>query len=134
MQAAGWNMSDAWATGLVRRIVSPMSMLSGLFAYDRLLPSSLMSGLRIELQIVSALDSLVGTNDTDTLNFEIMGIRVETEAYLLTDLVLRSLNNMAATGGLEVVIDTCACTLGSRTSNTINMECRKAVSRSLQVV
>ena len=134
MQGAGWNMPDVWATNTVKRFVIPMSMLSGLFAYDRLLPSSLMSGLRIELQIASALDALCGTNNADVLNFEIMNIRLEAESYLLTDLVLRSLNNMAATGGLEVVIDTCACTLGSRTSNTINMECRKAVSRSLQVV
>ena len=134
MQAAGWNQESLWVTGSVKRFVIPMSLMSGLFEYDRLLPASLMSGLRIEIQLANSSDALVGVTDGDTLAYEIKNMRLEVESYLLTDLVLRSLNTMASSSGLEVVINTVSTTLGSRNTSSVNMECRKAVSRSLCVV
>ena len=41
---------------------------------------------------------------------------------------------MSSTSGLEIVINTVSTTLGSRITSSVNMEVRKAVSRSLCVV
>lgn len=134
----GYGAKDATAAsatklgpGGVKRVVIPMSEISGLFRHPNLLPSALMSGCRIEIEWESGLQSLIATNADDVPAYSISDIRVECDSYQLTDLILRSLNEMASQTGLEVVFSTYFSTQATRAASSLNIESRKAVSRAL---
>lgn len=136
-RSLGWNTSIGQAAGIGRgigagataRFVVPMSLLSGLFAYENLLPSALMSGLRIEFVLAPPVQALLSATNTST--YEISSCRIETDAYQLTDMILRQLNETAASSGLEVVFKTVFNTVATRTTNSINLESRRSCSRAL---
>jgi len=50
---------------------------------------------------------------------------------MLTDSIMRTLNEAAASSGLEVVFPTYFTTIQTRTGNNLNMESRRACSRAL---
>ena len=54
-----------------------------------------------------------------------------TEAYQLSDLVLRNLNQISSSSGLEYVYTTWFSTSGKRSGTSINIESGKACSRAL---
>lgn len=116
------------------RFQIPMSILSGLFQYENLLPSALMSGLRIELtlnpgsQCLMAADTTVGP----TYQYQIFTPKIMCDSYMLTDSITRALNESAASSGLEIVFKTYFTTVGSRSNtNVINVESRRACSRAM---
>lgn len=126
--------ADTLAVGTTYRFEIPMSILSGLFQYENLLPSALMSGLRIELtlnpgsQCLIAADGTAGTN----YGYQIFTPRIMCDSYMLTDSITRSLNESAASSGLEIVFKTYFTTVGSRSNtNVINVESRRACSRAM---
>jgi hypothetical protein len=122
------------ATGSSYRFEIPMSILSGLFAYENLLPSALMSGLRIELTLNPGSQCLVAmdTSGTPNYGYTISTPRIMCDSYMLTDSITRSLNESAASSGLEIVFKTYFTTVGSRANtNTINVESRRACSRAM---
>ena len=122
----------------IQRFVIPMSLISGLFAYQNLLPSALMSGLRIEIALTPAYQafSLVKATGTNPPNnwkytYTVRNPRIQCDAYMLTDSIMRTLNEAAASSGLEVVFPTYFTTIQTRVGNTLNMESRRACSRAL---
>jgi len=117
-----------------QRFVIPMSQISGLFSYENLLPSALMSGLRIEIALTPAYQAfsrVAGTHASRTYGYSVIQPRIQCDAYMLTDSVMRSLNEAAASSGLEVVFPTYFTTIQSRSSSLLNMESRRACSRAL---
>ena len=116
--------------GTTKRFIIPMSLISGLFAYENLLPAALMSGLRIEIVLASPITSLRTTAEV-TPDYQITGCRIECDSYQLTDSIVRSLNESAASSGLEVVFKTYFTTVGTRTTSNLNLESRRACSRAL---
>jgi hypothetical protein len=125
------------ATGRpTQRFVIPMSQISGLFAYQNLLPSALMSGLRIEIALAPALQAFSlrdysGATPGWTYKYSVINPRIQCDAYMLTDSVMRTLNEAAASSGLEVVFPTYFTTIQSRSTTLLNMESRRACSRAL---
>ncbi len=122
------------SVGSTYRFQIPMSILSGLFQYENLLPSALMSGLRIELtlnpasQCLMAADTTAGTD----YQYQIFTPRIMCDSYMLTDSITRALNESAASSGLEIVFKTYFTTVGSRSNtNVINVESRRACSRAM---
>ena len=116
------------------RFIIPMSMVSPLFDSKQLFPNSLASGLRIDLQLASANRAFQkSTTDVSTtpLNYQITDCAIVCESYQLSDLVLRTLNQISSSSGLEYVYNTWFNTSGKRASSSINIESRKAVSRAL---
>ena len=111
------------------RCVLPMSLISGLFSYENLLPSALMSGLRIEIQLAPGVQAIRAREGAT--GYGIDKCRIECDCYNLTDSIQRQLNESAASSGLEVVFRSYFSTLSSRTTNTANIESRRAVSRGL---
>ncbi len=118
--------------GQIRRFCIPCGEFSPVFRNSQSLwPSQLCSGLRIELLLENANIALVAAGTSASLGYTIVDIRIEAECYTLSDLVLRSLNNMAASSALEVVSVTAHDTQSTRATSTINVESGKAVSRAL---
>ena len=115
----------------VARVVIPMSLLSGLFNCDFLLPSALCSGIRIQLDLSPSLGSIVSPTPG---SYTIVGCSIVTDTYLLTDSIMRSLNEQTATSGLEIVYKTWFNTQGTRQQSFLNAESRKAVSRALTAI
>jgi len=116
------------------RFCVPMSMISPLFASKQLLPNSLASGLRLDIQLETAnraLQQSTSSASTAPLSYEIIDCAVVCESYQLSDMILRNLNQMASSSGLEYLFTTWYSTSGRRNTNSINIESRKAVSRAL---
>ncbi len=115
------------------RFALPCCDWSPLFANaDALFPSALASGMRIELTLDSAINSLIYLGATDVPNYAITAIRLDCECYQLSDMVMRSLNNQAATSSLEVTSVTVHDTQSRRAQSSVNVDCGKACSRALR--
>jgi hypothetical protein len=129
----GGNPDAVWNTGETRRFCIPLGMLSPLMgSITTLLPAQLCSGLRFELVFETALNAMTTLNASDVPSYVVVNQRFQTESYLLSDLVQRSLNEQSASSGLEVVGVTAHNTIGGRSgSNQRNLDIAKAVSRAL---
>ena len=109
-------------------------MISPLFASKQLLPNSLASGLRFDIQLETgnrALQKSTTVTTNNPLSYEIVDCAIVCESYQLSDLILRNLNQMSSSSGLEYLFTTWYSTSGRRNTNSINIESRKAVSRAL---
>lgn len=122
---------------VVSSFVIPLSCLSGMFkSFDRLVPSMLASGLRIEIEFETATDVGQWGSGITTPSYTIINPEIVLDQYQLTDSIMRVLNEEAALRGLEVVFSTwynhdvsfpAASTSG-------NIQIRKAVSRALGIL
>ena len=133
-QAAGFGAEGLLDAGKSKAFCIPLSMISGLFSYENLLPSALMSGLRIELTLATGLKALRLDSSAASavdLKYQVIDSSIQLDSYMLTDSVSRTLNESAASSGLEVVIRTHFCTVGTREDTKLVQECRRAVSRAL---
>jgi hypothetical protein len=109
----GETPSTSWQTGEIRRFCIPLGLLSPLMgSISTLLPAQLCSGLRFEVVYESALNAFTCANATDVPSFTVVNQRFQTESYLLSDLVQRSLNEQSASSGLEIVGVTAHNTIG----------------------
>ena len=132
----GYNTSDSWdklseTKDDSRTYIIPMACVSSLFrSTSTLLPSVLMSGLRIELELET---SGFAIRSTDYV-YKVSDIEVHTDAYQLTDSITRVLNEHAALQGLEIPIITYAHVSDVVSAGQNNYEVRKAVSRALSVI
>lgn len=121
------NQSEVDATGT--QFVIPLSLISGFFNYDKLVPNHLCSGMRIEISFEttkSALQSASALADYTVDNMSIM-----TDNYKLNEIAYKLLNLESAQNGLEVQYKTWFHQKAATPSVTVNVECRKAVSRAL---
>jgi hypothetical protein len=132
--AGGRSSGEALAPGFTYRYIIPLSHISPMFSTKQLLPNSLASGMRFDFQLASANKAFKRTSGTTALSYEIIESAIMTESYQLSDLVLRNLNQMSASSGLEYVYNTYFNTNGKRTTTSVNIESRKAVSRALAMV
>lgn len=140
-----WSKSVGSAMGVEKsvipngslRCVIPLDQISGLFAHDKLLPSHLASGLRFEIELESAALAVKYPNTATPTSpgFRVENMQLNLDSYQLSDAVQRSLNETAATSGLEIPFVSFHNTQTSTgTSGTaLNIEVRKAVSRALTV-
>ena len=136
LQAAAGNGNF---TG-VQRFSIPLYLLSDLFGYGRLMPPMVLSGMRIEIEwatpgeafltaVASTRLDLAGDFVTDyTIDNPLISMR----SVQLTDATQRSLNELSATNGLELVYCDYERTDRSEATGTLNMEIRKAASRALK--
>ena len=75
-----------------------------------------------------------GTNDVTTSAFEISNATLNLQSYLLSDVVLRTLNEMSASSGLELVHQTVYSAVGQRNSSLLTSELGKSASRCLKAI
>ncbi len=115
--------------------VLPLRWMSGIFDYEQLLPSQLMSGLRIEIQFETADKAFMRSNKSaTTISYTINNPRIVLDSCKLTDAIQRELNERSANDGLEIVYRTWWSTESVVNSTQINLESRKAVSRAFRAL
>lgn len=123
------------------KFIIPLSMLSGIFKHDRLLPSMFMSGLRFDMLLETNQKSAMTSSNTRLNNGNVQGAkwelirpRIICDSYQLTDSVQRVLNEEAATRGLELVFPSWHTTQFNITTADNTLQMRKAVSRALSIL
>ena len=129
---ADWNAK----LGVGYQFVIPMRDLSSLFDCDKLLPSFLMSGLRLQFVFEKPAIALMGTGENAEVNgYTVSNPVMRLETLKLSDSVMNQLTQNAANSGLVIPIDTYDLTRDT-TSNTnkINIEVRRNVSQVLGVI
>ena len=147
-QTAGELMSyDKLIRNGSHRVIIPMYVLSPLFAYGRLLPAMLMSGMRIEIEWEDKVKPYVayqigGTAVRDLStggNGELTAYTIENpyfslDSVQLSDSIQRALNELSALKGLEIVYCDWERTTVDRSDSlpTVNIEVRKSCSRALK--
>jgi len=118
----------------------PLSLISDLFGYGRLMPPMLLSGLRISITWSSparafcALEHAGFTAQTAVPSYEIINPYISLYSVQLTDGTQRALNEMSATNGLEIVYcdwEPTNAAYESNASMSAQLEVRKAASRAL---
>ena len=127
----GWTMNS------VIRFCIPLTMISPLFAGSKSLwPASLCSGLRVEILWARPAAAMCSTKADagQTMNYSIANISINAQSYLLSDLVLRNLNSISASAGLEVVSSTYFSAIGQRNVSMYSTELAKAASRALMCI
>ena len=142
------------------RFCIPLYVLAPLFGYGRLMPAMLMSGLRIEIQwanhtqafqslptgaygvpngmtfagaIATTVWAPVAVPGVPVLGYTVLDPQLVLSSVQLSDSIQRSLNELSATNGLEIVYpdyERTTTTLG--TSTDVNVEIRKSCSRALK--
>ena len=121
-----------WPKTTSKRFSIPMTLLSPWFAsVNMLLPSSLASGLKFEFLFESSSNALVTGTASQAPSYLIIGARMLTSNYTLSDVVQRNLNQSAASSGLEIISSTYFSQSGSRSTNVVNLDVSKSVSRAL---
>ena len=124
-----------WAVGTTIRFIIPLGALSVFFnTTNQLLPCQIMSGMRLELLCEDGLSAIQQSGSTVTTAYEITAASLNLQSYLLSDVVLRTLNEMSASSGLEVCHQTVYSAIGQRSTTMYNAELTKAASRCLKAV
>lgn len=123
----------AIAANTEQRMMIPMYLLSPLFAYGRLMPAMLMSGLRIEILWADATVALTSAGAVIP-SYKISKPQFVLSSIQLSDSIQRSLNELSATNGLEIVYTDYERTPFTQNNNLSNahIEIRKSCSRALK--
>ena len=101
------------------------------------LSAQLMSGLRVEIQLESAANSMMDCSSSGgakSLNYAITGCRLDLESYILTDSVMKVLNQECSSRGLEVISQTTSTTQAQRSTTSITVDISRSCSRALSVI
>lgn len=137
------------ANGTTQRFAIPMYILSPLFGYGRLMPSMLMSGMRIEITWAApdiafqcVKNTSLTANDASrdyrsverVVDYVIHNPQLVLSSVQLSDSIQRALNELSATNGLEIVYTDYSHTPTNATNDLleINTEVRKSCSRALK--
>ena len=132
--ALGWTTG---APGATLRFMIPLYVFSTFCdSMGSLCPAQLISGSRFEILLESGANAMIAqavTNVT-SLNYAITACRIDFETYLLTDSVMRVINQTAATQGLEVVSATTQDTQSQRLSTQLVLDVNRSCSRALSVI
>ena len=118
----------------------PLYLLSDFFAYGRLMPAMVLSGMKIDIEWEDpaiAFQSITPTADTVPVgavsSYTVDNIFVALRSVQLTDRTQRVLNEMSAVNGLEIVYcDHERTEVDNQSSTTLHLEVRKAASRALK--
>tara|TARA_R110000765_G_scaffold254975_4_gene355774 strand:+ start:4038 stop:5384 length:1347 start_codon:yes stop_codon:yes gene_type:complete len=114
--------------------VIPMRDLSALFNVEKLLPSFLMSGLRITFVLAPVVSAFHLEGAAAASDYTITEPILRLETLKLSDSVMNQLTQNAANGGLVLPIDTWDLTRDTVTGTQANIEVRRNVSQVLGVV
>lgn len=126
------------ASQVRRRFHIPMYLLAGFFNYEKLMPSMLCSGLRIQIDFTPIKEALVMSRDSlainPTLSYEITNLHIDAKSIQLTDSTQRLLNEMSASMGLDLVYTDINTTMSNLPSSggDFHVEVRQACSRALR--
>ncbi len=134
---ANLNQYLSWAAGQTQRFVIPLYVFSTLCdSMGSLCPSQLISGARFEILLESPANSMisVATATSASMNYAITACRLELESYLLTDSVMKVINQVSATQGLEVIAATSQNTQSNRNSSQLVVDVARSCSRALHVL
>ena len=124
-----------WGIGTTIRFIIPLGALSVFFnTTNQLMPCQLASGMRIELTCEDAGLAMMQNAAATANGYEIVAASLNLQSYLLSDVVLRTLNEASASSGLEVVHETVYSAIGQRSTTMYNAELTKAASRCLKAV
>lgn len=142
-----YTLSPAGGTSYPITVCIPMRDISGVFrgpGKGVLMPSQLVSGLKVQIELESVARALfisiggltVGGEAWDGisgLSYSVGDIAIVTDNSILADSVLRQLNQVSANSGLEYYYSTFDTRNQNQPqgSNFLSMESRKAVSRAL---
>ena len=75
-----------------------------------------------------------GTPTPTVSSYEISNATLNLQSYLLSDVVLRTLNEMSASSGLELVHQTVYAAVGQRNSSLLTSEIGKSASRCIKAL
>ena len=108
--------------------------LSGFFDNSKLIPSMVASGLQIELEMESPQTSLEW--ETTLGGYTMDDCEVFCDTFLLSDSISRKMNQLAASGGLELsyVATAATFTTGGDSVNRFSINANLSVSRALHVI
>jgi hypothetical protein len=126
------------ANQVKRRFHIPMYLLSGFFNYEKLMPSMLCSGLRIQIEFSPLKEAVVMSKENKyinpNLNYKITNLHIDAKSIQLTDSTQRILNEMSATMGLDLVYTDINTTFSAVPENggDFHVEVRQACSRALR--
>jgi hypothetical protein len=125
-----------------QRFSIPLYLLSDFFGYGRLMPPMVLSGLRIEIEWATPNEAFLTCNLADrtalsgagVVGYTIDNPFISMRSVQLTDATQRTLNELSATNGLELVYCDYERTDRALVAGeaTLNMEIRKAASRALK--
>jgi hypothetical protein len=120
------------------RFVVPLRYLWSMFNTEKLIPSQLLGGLRLECDFRVGAEAFVygSTASADpavitNFNYNIKNFSIVLDTIQLVDTALSALNKIAAKDSLEVIFTEVDHTRGDLTSTAINLDVRRAVSRAM---
>ncbi len=135
--ASGYNSNSTATTNALKGdgedYTIPMRELSALFDTDKLLPSFLMAGCRIELALEKPEKAFFVTGNPVT-DYTVKRPIMRLETLKLSDSVFNQLTQNAANGGLVIPINTWDLTPATTPDGTVNVEVRRNVSQVLGVL
>lgn len=115
------------------KFIIPLYKLAPIFSTEKLMPSHLATGMRIEIQLDRAVNALVTSVADAGVSFTIKDPKLLIDSHQLVDKASRSLQNTSAKNGLEYSYPAVYTETDTTSSNKINMEINKSVGRALKV-
>jgi len=115
----------------------PLSMLSEMFNQDKLLPSQLIAGMRIQLTLEDPRIAFKASSATaaDTLSYCVENCRMHLDSHTLSDSVQKALARMSSNEGLDIVYPTYyADTISKWNSLRRGVSISKALSRVESII
>jgi len=134
---ANYEIINAGGNATALTVIIPMRHILGVFNQETLIPSMLISGSLIRLQLSRATDALenIGASTVATdagANYTLSNVRVVCDSLALTPVVQKNLMEQSqSSGGLDFVYETEYYQSGnvSAGANSFNLQINKAVSR-----
>ena len=115
------------------KFIIPLFKLAPVFSTDKLMPSHLATGMRIEIQLDRAVNALVTATVDSSVSFTITDPKLLIDSHQLVDKASRSLQVTSAKNGLEYSYPAIYTETDTTSSDKINMEINKSVGRALKV-
>lgn len=122
-----------------QQFIIPMSAISRLFAYDKLLPSQLMSGLSVSIKFRNTADAFVwiesNPGQADGFTYEISDAYLRVATCDLSDSMQSKIATMSESkGGLKILIDDFHHEKQTGVTSQANVNVRANIAQALQMI
>jgi hypothetical protein len=114
--------------------VIPLGKIFGLFRSQKLLPSQLLSGAKIELTLDVGSRAVVLAGSVAAPTLTILNPSIVLDTYILEDSVMLALQRVCAKDGLEYAFQTVDNNQASSTTTGLDLDIRKAVSVANSII
>ena len=132
--AASSYDTDSFPVGSVMRFCIPFPAFSEFANSAPLIPPQLASGMTLSLYFNAAANAFANQDGTTTTrNYQIVAARCDLMCIQLSDSITKTLSQISASQGLEVVGSTVHCTRSIRAQSNFSLDASKACSRALQL-